>query len=58
MSAASFDELTARFLAWFKALPGATFSDAIDIKDLRGRRAGRGIGKFHSYYSFMPFYSR
>ncbi|KAK3185843.1 Ribosomal lysine N-methyltransferase 4 [Lecanicillium sp. MT-2017a] len=43
MSAASFDELTARFLAWFKALPGATFSDAIDIKDLRGRRAGRGI---------------
>lgn len=40
----SFDELTARFLNWFKQLPGATFSDAIAIKDLRSRKAGRGIG--------------
>ncbi|KAM3524298.1 hypothetical protein MY4038_007798 [Beauveria bassiana] len=39
----SFDELTARFLSWFKQLPGATFSDAIAIQDLRGRKAGRGI---------------
>ncbi|KAJ3497450.1 hypothetical protein NLG97_g1883 [Lecanicillium saksenae] len=39
----SFDELTARFLSWFKQLPGATFSDAIAIQDLRSRKAGRGI---------------
>ncbi|EGX94239.1 SET domain-containing protein RMS1 [Cordyceps militaris CM01] len=39
----SFDELTARFLSWFKQLPGATFSDAIAIQDLRSRNAGRGI---------------
>ncbi|TQV94708.1 SET domain-containing protein RMS1 [Cordyceps javanica] len=39
----SFDELTARFLSWFKELPGATFSDAIAIQDLRSRNAGRGI---------------
>jgi hypothetical protein len=42
---APFDELTARFLGWFKQLPGATFSDAINIQDLRDRKAGRGIGK-------------
>ena len=45
MSAPSFDELTARFLGWFKQLPGATFADAIDIQDLRDRKAGRGIGE-------------
>ncbi|KAI5461715.1 SET domain protein [Mariannaea sp. PMI_226] len=31
------------FLQWFKSLPGATFSDAIKIVDLRDRNAGRGI---------------
>ncbi|KAJ4158123.1 uncharacterized protein LMH87_008663 [Akanthomyces muscarius] len=41
--AESFNELTARFLSWFKQLPGATFSDAIAIQDLRSRKAGRGI---------------
>lgn len=41
---ADFDGLTASFLAWFKQLPGATFSDAIAIQDLRSRKAGRGIG--------------
>lgn len=40
-----FTEQTAQFLAWFKALPGATFSDAISLVDLRDRQAGRGIGK-------------
>ncbi|KAL7945370.1 UV-endonuclease UvdE domain-containing protein [Trichoderma barbatum] len=28
---------------WFKALPGSTFSEHIEITDLRGRHAGRGI---------------
>nr|XP_036577657.1 set domain protein [Colletotrichum truncatum]KAF6784691.1 set domain protein [Colletotrichum truncatum] len=31
------------FLAWFKSLPGATFHDDIQIVDLRGQNAGRGI---------------
>ncbi|CEJ92847.1 hypothetical protein VHEMI08474 [[Torrubiella] hemipterigena] len=38
-----FTEQTAQFLAWFKALPGATFSDAISLVDLRQQEAGRGI---------------
>ncbi len=42
----SFDELTARFFSWFTQLPGATFSDAIAIQDLRSRKAGRGIGTY------------
>ncbi|EHK25932.1 uncharacterized protein TRIVIDRAFT_82204 [Trichoderma virens Gv29-8] len=28
---------------WFKALPGSTFSELIEITDLRARNAGRGI---------------
>ncbi|KAH7008682.1 UV-endonuclease UvdE-domain-containing protein [Ilyonectria destructans] len=32
-----------KFLRWFQSLPGATFSDAIRIVDLRDRNAGRGI---------------
>ncbi|CAI0648648.1 unnamed protein product [Colletotrichum noveboracense] len=31
------------FLAWFKSLPGATFHNDIEIVDLRGHNAGRGI---------------
>ncbi|PKK51727.1 hypothetical protein CI102_4258 [Trichoderma harzianum] len=31
------------FLEWFKALPGSTFSEHIEITDLRARNAGRGI---------------
>ncbi|KAI8258292.1 Ribosomal lysine N-methyltransferase 4 [Colletotrichum sp. SAR 10_98] len=31
------------FLAWFKSLPGATFHNDIEIVDLRGQNAGRGI---------------
>lgn len=33
------------FLAWFKSLPGATFHNDIEIVDLRGQNAGRGISK-------------
>ncbi|KAK2616949.1 Ribosomal lysine N-methyltransferase 4 [Conoideocrella luteorostrata] len=43
MSSTDFNSETTAFLQWFKALPGATFSDAIDIVDLRSRGAGRGI---------------
>lgn len=45
MAADDFTARTAAFLQWFKALPGASFSDAIEIVDLRSRDAGRGIGK-------------
>ncbi|KAF6824787.1 set domain protein [Colletotrichum plurivorum] len=38
------------FLAWFKSLPGATFHDDIEIVDLRGQNAGRGI-KTHFFQS-------
>lgn len=39
-----FDANTKAFLAWFTALPGASFSDSIQIVDLRPKHAGRGIG--------------
>lgn len=39
-----FDARTQTFVEWFKALPGATFSDGIEVVDLRSRGAGRGIG--------------
>lgn len=43
MSSTDFNQASEKFLAWFKALEGATFSDAIKIVDLRDRGAGRGI---------------
>ncbi|KAK2069102.1 hypothetical protein P8C59_003709 [Phyllachora maydis] len=43
MAASDFGQHTARFLDWFKKLPGATFHDAVRIVDLRERGAGRGI---------------
>lgn len=43
MSSADFDRKSASFLEWFNKLPGASFSDAIEIVDLRFRHAGRGI---------------
>ncbi|KAM5344746.1 hypothetical protein ACJ41O_010608 [Fusarium nematophilum] len=43
MDSSSFNEASEKFLLWFKSLPGATFSDAIKIVDLRDRNAGRGI---------------
>lgn len=42
-SSDDFDARTEAFLGWFKALPEATFSDALKIVDLRSRGAGRGI---------------
>ncbi|KAG6032667.1 hypothetical protein E4U41_007177 [Claviceps citrina] len=43
MTTVDFTEKTAAFLQWFKAIPGTTFSDAVQIVDLRSRGAGRGI---------------
>lgn len=36
------------FLDWFRAWPGTTFHDDIEIVDLRARGAGRGIGTYAS----------
>ncbi|KAK2015059.1 SET domain-containing protein [Colletotrichum eremochloae] len=38
-----FQTASAAFLSWFKSLQGATFHDDIQIVDLRGQNAGRGI---------------
>ncbi|KAH6847017.1 hypothetical protein B0I37DRAFT_310128 [Chaetomium sp. MPI-CAGE-AT-0009] len=39
-----FADGTRNFVTWFQGLPGATFrSDLIEVEDLRGRNAGRGI---------------
>ncbi|KAF5013437.1 hypothetical protein FDECE_549 [Fusarium decemcellulare] len=46
MDSVGFNEASDRFLLWFKSLPGASFSDAIKIVDLRDRNAGRGIIAF------------
>ncbi|PTB78696.1 UV-endonuclease UvdE [Trichoderma longibrachiatum ATCC 18648] len=43
MSATDFDSKTKAFLQWFKALPGSTFHEHIEIADFRQRNAGRGI---------------
>jgi len=41
-----FGETTHSFVSWFQTLPGATFrSDLIAVEDLRGQKAGRGIGE-------------
>ncbi|KAK2043155.1 SET domain-containing protein [Colletotrichum somersetense] len=39
----SFQAASGGFLSWFKSLQGATFHDDIQIVDLRGQNAGRGI---------------
>lgn len=46
MSATDFDSKTKAFLQWFKALPGSTFHEHIEIADFRQRNAGRGIGSW------------
>ncbi|KHN94930.1 SET domain protein [Metarhizium album ARSEF 1941] len=43
MTSEDFTAKTAAFMQWFKALPGAAFSNSIEIADLRCRDAGRGI---------------
>ncbi|KAK7419711.1 N-lysine methyltransferase setd6 [Neonectria magnoliae] len=43
MNSPSFNEASEKFLQWFQSLPGAAFSNAIKIADLRDQNAGRGI---------------
>ncbi|KAG6006950.1 hypothetical protein E4U21_006569 [Claviceps maximensis] len=43
MPSSDFNDKSAAFLHWFKDLPGATFSDVVQIVDLRSRGAGRGM---------------
>ncbi|CAN9443366.1 unnamed protein product [Alternaria alternata] len=43
-----FNGATDRFLAWFKAGGGVFRDDLLEIQDLRGKDAGRGIGKLAS----------
>lgn len=45
MAEDSFEKKTSDFLAWFKAQPGTTFHEALEIRDLRSRGAGRGISE-------------
>jgi SET domain-containing protein 6 len=40
-----FNGSSQRFVGWFQSLPGATFHNDIEIKDLRQQNAGRGIGE-------------
>ncbi len=46
MSDPVFEESSADFLHWFKAWPGASFHEDIEIRDLRKEGRGRGIGTF------------
>ncbi|KAI0426564.1 SET domain-containing protein [Xylaria sp. FL1042] len=43
MSAPDFEEKSGNFLGWFKAWPGASFHEDIEIRDLRKDGRGRGI---------------
>ncbi|KAJ2891614.1 set domain protein [Zalerion maritima] len=43
IQASEFEAKSQKFLHWFKSLPGATFHDHLDIRDLRFQEAGRGI---------------
>lgn len=45
MTQLTFDQKTSEFLSWFRAQPGTTFHDDIEVRDLRDRGAGRGIGE-------------
>jgi SET domain-containing protein 6 len=40
-----FQQTTDRFLAWFKSVGGDFRDDLLEIKDLRAKGAGRGIGE-------------
>lgn len=50
MSDPAFEERSANFLHWFKALPGASFHADIEIRDLRQNHRGRGISKFLAFH--------
>lgn len=43
MTQHTFEQKTSEFLGWFRAQPGTTFHDDIEVRDLRDRGAGRGI---------------
>lgn len=45
MEVNEFEDKTEQFLQWFKSLPGATFREDLEIRDLRSQGAGRGISK-------------
>lgn len=45
MTQHAFNQKTSEFLSWFMAQPGTTFHDDIEVRDLRERGAGRGIGE-------------
>lgn len=45
MTQQTFDQKTSEFLSWFRAQPGTTFHDDIEVRDLRDRGAGRGISE-------------
>jgi hypothetical protein len=41
--------VTDRFLTWFKSVGGEFRDDLLEIKDLRVRGAGRGIGRLTAF---------
>ncbi|KKY32688.1 putative set domain-containing protein [Diaporthe ampelina] len=43
MTQQTFHQKTSEFSTWFRAQPGTTFHDDIEVRDLRDRGAGRGI---------------
>jgi SET domain-containing protein 6 len=45
---ADFNTATDCFLAWFKSVGGEFRDDLLEIKDLRAKDAGRGIGILRS----------
>ncbi|GKT79564.1 SET domain-containing protein [Colletotrichum tofieldiae] len=51
-AADEFQTASQKFLSWFKSLQGATFHDDIQIVDLRGQNAGRGIGEIYPPSSY------
>lgn len=52
-AAGDFNSASQQFLSWFQSLQGATFHDDIQIVDLRGQNAGRGISE-----TGFPMFSR
>jgi hypothetical protein len=45
----NFQVVTDRFLTWFKSVGGEFRDDLLEIKDLRVRGAGRGIGRLTAF---------
>jgi len=53
-----FAHRTETFLQWFKSIKGTTFHKDIEIRDLRNRNVGRGIGEFSAlqteFFTHLP----